>query len=124
MNRHEARLHVIFALYQHLLLNKDLNECFLDNFETDNEIVLALKEDIKNNVDIYIDEINKHLKRWSFDRLSFIDQAILLEACSEIKLNLNNKNIVIDEAIIIAKEYSDDDSYKYINGVLDNLWKQ
>ena len=39
----------------------------------------------------------------------------------EIKTNLNTKNIVIDEAIRIAKEYSNEDSYKYINGVLDNL---
>ena len=31
------------------------------------------------------------------------------------------KNIIIDEAIRIAKMYCDEKSYQYINGVLDNL---
>ena len=52
---------------------------------------------------------------------SYIDQAILLVGTSEYNLNKDNKKIIIDEAVRIAKEYSDDDSYKYINGVLDNL---
>lgn len=55
------------------------------------------------------------------NRLSYIDQAILLVGTSEYNLNKDNKKIIIDEAVRIAKEYSDDDSYKYINGVLDNL---
>ena len=73
------------------------------------------------NLDKYKEEISGHLKRWTFDRLNYVDQAILLEAASEINLELNDRNVVIDEAIRIAKEYSDEDSYKYINGVLDNL---
>ena len=31
--------------------------------------------------------------------------------------------ITIDEAIEIAKEYGSDDSYRFINGVLDGIWK-
>ena len=73
------------------------------------------------NINDYITDISSYLKNWTFDRLSYIDQAILLESYSEIKSKINNKNIVIDEAIRIAKEYSNEDSYKYINGVLDNL---
>ena len=122
MNRHEYRVHVIFALYQSLLLKKDLELSFNDNFEDDdNEFLLAIKKDLKINKDKYIDEISPLLTKWTFDRLSYVEQAILLEACSEIKQKLNNKNIVIDEAVIIAKEYCDDESFKYINGVLDKL---
>lgn len=122
MNRHEYRVHVIFALYQSLLLKKDLELSFNDNFEDDdNEFLISLKNDLIANYKSYIDEISPLLSKWTFDRLSYIEQAILLEGCSEIKQNLNSKNIVIDEAIIIAKEYCDEESYKYINGVLDKL---
>lgn len=122
MNRHEYRVHVVFALYQSLLLKKDLELSFNDNFEDDNnEFLLSLKNDLIANYKSYIDEIQPLLTKWTFDRLSYIEQAILLESCSEIKQNLNTKNVVIDEAVIIAKEYCDEDSYKYINGVLDRL---
>ena len=121
MNRHQNRVQIVFALYQHLLLKKDLNDCFLDNFENPDDYVLSIKEDLLNNIDTYKNEINEHLNKWTFDRLNYIDQAILLVSYSEIKNNINNKNIVIDEAIRIAKEYCDEDAYKYINGVLDRL---
>lgn len=121
MRRHDVRLKIIYALYQHLLLQEDINECFLNNFDNLDDFIISLRDDININKEKYINEINNHLNRFSFDRLNYIDQAILLEAISEIKQGINNKNIVIDEAIIFAKEYCDDDAYKYINGVLDNL---
>lgn len=122
MNRHEYRVQIVIVLYQHLLLKKDLESCFIDNFtDFDNEFVKSIKEDLLNNIDTYIEKISQNLKNWRFDRLSFVDQAILVEATCEYFLGVNNKNIIIDEAIRIAKEYSDEDSYKYINGVLDNL---
>lgn len=123
LNRHDTREKIVFALYQHLLLNKDINECFSDNFELDqiDEFIETIKIDLINNKNNYIYEIGQHLVKWTFDRLNLVEQAILLEAVSEIKLRLNEDAVVIDEAIILAKEYCDEESYKYINGVLDNI---
>ena len=120
-NRHENRQKLIFVLYQHLLLHKEINLCFADNFEDDDEFSRNIIQDIESNKDNYIDEISKHLVKWSFDRLNLIEQAILLEAISEFKLGLNDKAVIINEAIIFAKQYCDDESYKYINGVLDKI---
>ena len=121
-NRHEYREKIVFALYQHLLLHKDLNACFEDNFESDNdEFLAAIREDLANNNDVYITEISKHLNKWTFDRLNLVEQAIILEAVSEIRLGLNDTAVVIDEAVILAKQYCDEESYKYINGVLDHI---
>lgn len=121
MNRHETRVKVVTAVYQHLLLNKDMIETFIDNFEDIDEYVGSIENDLIAHEDEYIETISNNLNKWTFDRLSYIDQAILLVGTSEYNLNKDNKKIVIDEAVRIAKEYSDDDSYKYINGVLDNL---
>lgn len=123
MNRHEYRVKVVFALYQSLLLNKDINKSFDDNFsdEEKSDYINVIENDLILNKDNYIQEISSHLRKWTFDRLSYLEQAILLVACSEIKKEVASKNIVIDEAIRIAKEYCDEKSYQYINGVLDNL---
>ena len=121
LNRHEYREKIVFSLYQHLLLHKDLNSCFDDNLEEEDEYVIALRNDLIANKDAYIEEISKYLNKWSFERLNLVEQAILLEAVSEISQGLNDKAVVIDEAVIMAKEYCDEEAYKYINGVLDHI---
>ena len=121
-NRHEYREKIVFSLYQHLLLHKDLNSCFDDNLdqETD-DFVESMKRDLLENKEEYIAEISKYLVKWSFDRLNLVEQAILLETVSEISQGINDKAVVIDEAVILAKEYCDEESYKFINGVLDQI---
>ena len=123
LNRHETREKIVFALYQHLLLSKDINECFNDNFENEepDEFVDKIRDDLIINKTNYIYEIGQFLVKWTFDRLNLVEQAILLQAVSEIKSNLNEAPVVIDEAIILTKQYCDEESYKYINGVLDNI---
>ena len=123
MNRHEYRVKLVFALYQSLLLNKEISRSVEDNFDDEekNEYVTVLENDLIINKDNYIEEISLHLKKWTFERLSYLEQAILLVATSEIKKEIASKNIIIDEAIRIAKMYCDEKSYQYINRVLDNL---
>lgn len=123
LNRHEYREKIVFSLYQHLLLHKSLYDCFANNFEEDeiNDYVRLIRDDILINKDNYIAEISQYLKKWTFERLNLVEQAILLETVSELKQKLNDEAVVIDEAVILAKEYCDDESYKFINGVLDNI---
>ena len=132
MNRHKIRENLVFSVYQHLLLNKDLNSCVLDIFSLDNideadEYLLLLLSDIKflqkkTTINfLFFEIITPLLKKWSFNRLNYIDQAILLVATSEILTAKVDRAVAIDEAVNIAKEYSDDESFKYINGVLDQI---
>ena len=74
------------------------------------------------NKDRYIDMINPLLRKdWSFDRLSVLEQTLLLIAFQEILVNETPKAIVINEAITLAKQYCDEDAYKLLNGVIDQL---
>ncbi len=68
-----------------------------------------------------IDEtIKSRLKNWDIGRLSFIDRAILrFSIFSLLNENDLDEKIVINEAIEIAKIYGNEDSYKFINGILD-----
>lgn len=77
----------------------------------------------------HIDEIDKlienHLSAsWSMDRISRVALAILRTSVYEILFqNGAETKIVIDEAVNIAKDFDTDDSYKFINAVLDKIGK-
>ena len=77
----------------------------------------------------HVDEIDKiiesHLaETWSLDRLNKVALAILRISTYEIKYQKNvSPKIIIDEAVNIAKDYGTDDSYKFINAVLDKIGK-
>ncbi|MDR3337125.1 MAG: transcription antitermination factor NusB [Treponema sp.] len=66
--------------------------------------------------------ICSHLENWDFSRLNRVDLAIL--RMSTYTLMFQNDvppSIIIDEAIGISKEFGTDDSFKFINGVLDSI---
>ena len=77
----------------------------------------------------HIDEIDKlienHLSSsWSIDRISRVALAILRTSVYEILFQAGAEpKIVIDEAVNIAKDFDTDDSYKFINAVLDKIGK-
>ena len=68
--------------------------------------------------------IAKHLEHWDFSRLSHIDLAILrISAYSLLFMRDIPASVVIDEAVDIAKDFGTDESYRFINGVLDGIRK-
>ena len=69
-------------------------------------------------------QIKAHLQNWSFERLKKVDLAILRMGAYALLFQRDiPAQITIDEAIEIAKEYGSEDSYRFINGVLDGIWK-
>ncbi len=124
VSRHELREKAMTCLYQHFLLNKDIKEVVYDNNHT-NEIdpfLYTITIDAIKYEDDYIEMINNALRDdWSFDRLGYVEKAILIMAACEIDMEVAPKAIVINEAITLAKKYCDDETYKLINGVLDCL---
>jgi transcription antitermination protein NusB len=74
----------------------------------------------------HIDEVDAaiqaHLEHWDIARLSKVDLAILRSAAYALIFQQDvPASVTIDEAIAIAKEYGADDSYKFVNGVLDAI---
>ena len=72
-----------------------------------------------------IDElIRTSLVDWNFDRLPKIDRAILRMAVGEIVFLETPVQIAINEAVELGKRYSDEEGYRFINGVLRRVSKQ
>ena len=128
--RQVARQKAIICVYQNLIVDASWTD--MKNYiKADDQLIegaraydfcIQLIENVLTNKDNYIQVIEKQLKKgWSFNRLNKMEAAILLVSTSELLDSDLDKSIVINEAVINAKEYCDEDSYKFINGVLNDI---
>ena len=127
-NRSELRKKIMTILYQISVyksnkINYDINEVIKEVLEIENgfvkEIVFGVEE--KSNE---LDEIaNKYLKDWTIDRLGKTDSSILRMGLYELIYTDTPDIVCINEAVELAKEYSDDKVKNMINAVLDNVMK-
>lgn len=77
------------------------------------------------NIDAIDEAINSHLKNWVLERLKKVDLAILRVSVYSLLFQKDiPAQITMDEAIEIAKEYGSDESYRFVNGILDSIWKE
>ena len=67
--------------------------------------------------------IRKNLVHWDFSRLNRVDRALLRISVYELLFKTAPPSVVIDEAVDISREFGTDDSYRFINGVLDGIRK-
>jgi N utilization substance protein B len=66
--------------------------------------------------------IKAHLQNWDISRLNRVDLALLRMSAYTLMFQDDiSPSIVIDEAIGISKEFGTDESYRFINGVLDSI---
>jgi N utilization substance protein B len=74
----------------------------------------------------YIDSIIvTQLEHWDLDRLSYVDRAILRFSTYSLFFQVDVPDtVVINEAVDIAKQFGTDDSYRFVNGVLDGIRKE
>ena len=129
MDRHKSRYKIMTILYQVFLYRKNKIEVNLENIissqlEEKNEFVESSVKGIIDNEDVLEEKANKYLNNWTLDRLGYTDQAIIKLGIYEILYTETEEKICINEAIELAKQYSDDDVVKMINGVLDKVYKE
>ena len=75
----------------------------------------------KNEID---NLANKYLEGWTIDRLGNTDIAILRMGIFELLYTDTPHVVAINEAVELAKTYSDDSVRKMINGVLDKVYHE
>ena len=122
----EAREKIMIILYQIDFYIKndisfDMEEVIKENLEIDNKYVRDIVNGVIENVDMIDKIINKYLENWDLDRLGKTDKAILRLGTYELMYYDTPKIVVINEAVELAKKYSDDKVVKLINAVLDKI---
>ncbi|OIU71103.1 transcription antitermination factor NusB [Rossellomorea aquimaris] len=126
MKRRVAREKALQALFQIDMSDVEPEEA-LRNVVEGQEVDAFLKDIVlgyvkkKETVD---GEIRNNLEKWSFDRLAKVDRNILRIGTYELLFveDVPNK-VVINEAVEIAKTFGDEQSSKFVNGVLSKISK-
>lgn len=111
-------------LYETLKTPYKIDQVIKENIEIENEfgkeIVYGVITHQKE-----IDEIaNQYVKDWTIDRIDKTGAAILRMGIYELKYTDTPPVVVINEAIELAKKYSDEPVRKMINAVLDKMIKE
>lgn len=71
------------------------------------------------------EKISACATNWTVERMSVIDRNIIrLTAFQLLELPSIPPAVAINEAVELAKEYGHKDSSRFVNGVLDRLWRQ
>ena len=124
-----AREFAIQFLYQsevnkRTVFEQESFDSFLEYFQVPDyakEFLFKLLKNTFENVN-YIDTlISEDSKNWAFYRITIIDKSILRAAISELIFFDTPPKVVIDEAIELARKYSSEKSYKFVNGILDSV---
>ena len=126
--RRKGRELAVQALYQ-LEIRNEPSPAILANFWEQceagpraREFALTLIEGVRESR-VAIDEvIEKSSDNWKLDRLSTVDVSVLRVACYELMSAREVPvNVVLDEAIEVARRFGTNESAVFVNGVLDRV---
>ena len=131
MKPHRARILAMQALFQAEFQEKETAELvkfeWIDYEIPESEqnfakkIISGVKESLKEIDNL----ITEHSKNWDIERINPVNKSILRVSIYQL-LYMKDEipaKVIIDEAIKLAKEYAEDDSGRFINGILDACYK-
>ena len=132
MKPHKARILAVQAIYQLDLQERSLEELLSFDWidykvpEDEKKFASDIIKGVRENL-ISLDKIIKeYSENWDFTRISYVNKAILRIALYQLIYMKDEipAKVVIDEAIRLAKEFAEEESSRYINGMLDNYCKK
>lgn len=130
LTRNDSRMLAMTILYQIDLFKRkkieisieDIIENNLEEINDKDNFVRNLVNGVISKEEELIELANKYLNNWNINRLGIADAAILKIAIYELLYTNTPKKVCIDEAIELAKDFSDEKVVGMINGVLDKVY--
>jgi N utilization substance protein B len=122
LKRSDQRKQAVFALYQHDLTGRSLEDVF-DDETTDFARSLAVETlDEASAIDAALE---RHIKAgWTLDRVAPLERNILRVAVHELSAGDVPREVAIDEAVELAKSYCSADAPKFVNGILGSILRE
>jgi transcription antitermination protein NusB len=130
-SRRKARIYAMQALFSWDVSGQPLDELlefeWLDT-RPDAEDTLAFSRLLISGTIEQLTEVDgaiqNHLEHWKIERLAKVDLAILrLSTYALLYQQDIPASVTIDEAVELARDYGSDESYRFVNGVLDAIRK-
>lgn len=128
MKRRDARELAFKLTYEMTVtgeFNKDTRDELLANADDSDSVgyIDSVVKGISEHKDELRSVISKYAKGYEYDRIYKTDLAVLLVACYEILYTDTPNAVAANEAVEIAKMYSDIKSHAFINGILASVIK-
>lgn len=128
VDKARARRFAMQAVYQHLMTSASYADIAAQVTEREAETSYDtfFFSDIIEGVSEFGTNFEQQLAPFldrPFESLDYVERAILLVAAFELNHKITPPKVAINEGIVIAKKFGGDDSHKFINGVLDKLYK-
>jgi len=126
--RHNARKIALTTLFCWMFNEPELNSCItmskelLEEEHIDDELTKTIITTVQNNVSKIDEVIVESAPEWPIDKISKIDLIILRIATAELLFNIKTPTkVAIDEAVELAKDFGNETSSKFVNGVLGSV---
>lgn len=134
MSRKVAREYAFKIIFAENFQNEEVNpeeiilaleketESIEDITKEDMEYIKDVTNGVYTNITLLDEKIEKHLKGWTMDRICKTDLSILRLAIYEIlyREDIPDK-VSVNEAVELAKMFSEDSSPSFVNGVLAGI---
>lgn len=121
ISRREARRAAVFVLYQWDVTGTELGSLYegdVDEYtRTVAEAVAAHAPELDARITAASDD-------WTADRLGAVERNVLRVALEELDAGDIPNEVVLDEAVTLAKRYASDDAGRLVNGILGRIVRE
>ena len=121
VSRRQARRAAVFLLYQWDLTEAPLGSLYEGEVD-------AYTQTIADRVSAHAPELDAKITdaadEWTADRLGAVERNILRVAIEELSAGEVPKEVVLDEAVTLAKRYASDDAGRLVNGILGRIVRE
>ncbi len=118
VSRREARRAAVFVLYQWDVTSAPLGSLFEGEVDEYTQTIADRVAAHAGELDAKITDASDD---WTADRLGAVERNILRVAIEELDAGEIPKEVVLDEAVTLAKRYASDDAGRLVNGILGKI---
>ena len=112
---------------QEEIVNEDVDTSHPVSYDELLELVAFVKQLVEGTRE-HLQEIDKVIaetsRNWTIARMAVTDRSIIRMAVFEMKWIKTPRQIVINEAIELAKKFGTDSSIAFVNGILDTIGRK
>jgi transcription antitermination protein NusB len=121
ISRREARRAAVFMLFQWDVTGKPLGSLYEGEVD---DYTRQLADAVTDHAAVLDARITSASDDWTADRLGAVERNVLRVALEELDEGQVPVEVVLDEAVTLAKRYASEDAARLVNGILGKLVRE
>ena len=121
ISRREARRAAVFILFQWDVTGRPLGSLYEGDVD---DYTLRLAEAVAARAGELDERITAVSDEWTADRLGAVERNVLRVALEELDEGEVPLEVVLDEAVTLAKRYASEDAARLVNGILGRIARE